>query len=147
LKALNLNPAIKANTQRLDVDDLAIQSAKNGLLPLLSFNAQYASNGRGGIFYPSSSNNLVGGGGGPVVAVPGGIADALGQMFGFGYPTYQAGLTLTLPIRSRVASAAMANAVVQKKQDSLVLRNTQQNIRLGILNAVTALEGAKEQLK
>jgi len=144
-KALNLNPAIKANAQRLDVDDLAIQSAKNGLLPNLVFNAQYTSNGRGGIFYPNSSSLT--NAGGIVEPVPGGIADALGQMFGFGYPTYQAGLVLTLPIRSRAASATMANAVVQKKQDALTLRNQQQNIRLNILNAVTSLEGAKEQLK
>jgi len=144
-KALNLNPAIKANAQRLDVDDLAIQSAKNGLLPNLVFNAQYTANGRGGIFYPNSSSLTSAGG--VVEPVPGGIADALGQMFGFGYPTYQAGLVLTLPIRSRAASATMANAVVQKKQDALTLRNQQQNIRLNILNAVTSLEGAKEQLK
>jgi outer membrane protein len=145
-KALNLNPLISANVQRLDVDDLAIQSAKNGLLPNLSFNAQYTANGRGGIYYPSSST-LVSTGTSAIEPIPGGIADALGQMFGFGYPTYQAGLTLTLPIRSRLASATMANAVVQKKTDALALRNQQQNIRLNILNAVTALEGAKEQLK
>jgi outer membrane protein TolC len=145
-KALNLNPTIKANAQKLDVDDLGIQSAKNGLLPNLSFNAQYTANGRGGVYYPGSSG-LIDSTGSSIVAVPGGIADALGQMFGFGYPTYQAGLVLTLPIRSRAASATMANAVVQKKSDALALRNAQQNIRLNILTAVTSLEGAKEQLK
>jgi outer membrane protein len=145
-KALNINPAIKAATQRLDVDDLGIQSAKNGLLPNLMFNVQYASNGRGGIYYPDSSS-LVGSTNSAAIVIPGGISDALAQMFGFGYPTYQAGLTLTLPIRSRVASANMANAVVQKKTDALNLRNAQQNIRLNILTAVTSLEGAKEQLK
>lgn len=143
-KALDNNPAIKSAAQRLDVDDLSIQSAKNGLLPNLTFNAQYTANGRGGVFYPSSSSLLSGGG--PIEPIPGGIADALSQVFGFGYPTYVAGLTLQLPIRNRVASATMANAVVQKKTDSLFLRNQQQNIRLNILNAVTALEGAKQQL-
>ncbi len=142
-KALAISPAMKSTLQRLDVDDLAIQSAKNGLLPNLMFNTSYQSNGRGGVYYPSSS--LLGGG--SAEPLPGGIADALGQMFGFGYPTYQAGLTLTLPIRSKAASATMANALVQKKQDALAVRNQQQNIRLNILNALTALEGAKEQLK
>ena len=144
-KALATNPAIKSATQRLDVDDLGIQSAKNALLPNLMLNAQYTTNGRGGIYYPSSSSIV--GGGAAVEPIPGGIADALGQMFGFGYPTYQAGLTLTLPIRSRTASASMANAVVSKKTDALNLRNQQQNLRLNVLKAVTALEGAKEQLK
>ena len=145
-KALNINPAIKGAMQKLDVDDLGIESARNGLLPNLMFNVQYSSSGRGGIYYPDSSS-LLNTGNGSVVAVPGGIGDALGQMFGFGYPTYQAGLSLTLPVRSKAASATMAEAVVQKKTDALTLRNTQQNLRLNILTAVTSLEGAKEQLK
>jgi outer membrane protein TolC len=144
-KALAINPNVLSAVQRLDVDDLGIQTARNGLLPNLSLNVQYTTSGRGGIYYPSS-NTLVGGGG-PVEPIPGGFADAVDQMFGFGYPTYQAGLTLTLPIRSRTASANMAIAVVQKKTDALNLRNAQQNTRLNVLKAVVALEGAKEQLQ
>jgi outer membrane protein TolC len=68
-------------------------------------------------------------------------------MFGFGYPTYYAALTLNLPIRNRAASAAMATAIVQKKTDMLNLRNQGQAVRLNILTAVSKLEGAKEQLK
>jgi outer membrane protein TolC len=41
----------------------------------------------------------------------------------------------------------MADALVAKKRDSLNVRTTQQQIRLDILNAVTNLEGSKEQLK
>jgi outer membrane protein TolC len=41
----------------------------------------------------------------------------------------------------------MATATVQKRTDMLNVRNQQQGIRLSILNAVTKLEGAKEQLK
>ena len=144
-KALSVSPAVQSANQRLDVDDLGIQTARNGLLPNLMFNVQYTTNGRGGIYYPSSSSIV--GSGNSIVSVPGGLTDALGQMFGFGYPTYQAGLTLTLPIRSRSASAAMAIAEVQKKTDALNLRNQQQILRLNVLKAVTALEGSKEQLK
>jgi len=144
--ALNNSPALKAAMQRIDVDDLQIHSAKNGLLPNLSFGAQYTTNGLGGLFDPNRTS-LIGGGGAALALIPGGVSDALGQMFGFGYPTYQASLTLQLPIRSRAASATMANALVQKKQDALTVRNQQQNVRLQVLNAVTSLEGAKEQLK
>jgi outer membrane protein TolC len=141
-KALTINPAVLQATQKLDYDDLGIQSAKNGLLPNLALTASYTTNGQGGMYYPSTS--LIGGE--PALPVSGGIADALGQMFGFGYPTYRAGLTLSLPIRSRAASAQMANALVQKKSDALTLRTQQQSIRLNVLNAVTALEGSKESL-
>jgi len=144
-KGLTVNPSLKQVNQKLDLDDLGIQTARNGLLPNLALNMQYTANGRGGTYYPSSSSLIAAGTAAEVV--PGGISDALSQMFGFGYPTYQAGLTLTLPIKSRTASAAMANAVVQKKTDALNARNQEQTIRLNVLRAVTSLEGAKEQLK
>jgi outer membrane protein TolC len=144
-KALANSPILKAVRQRLEGDDLQIHSAKNALLPNLNFTAGYTTAGVGGIFDPnrasltSSATHL------PVI--PGGIGDALSQMFGFGYPTYTAGLQLTLPIRSRTASANMANALVQKKSDTLQVRTQEQAVRLQILNALTGLEGAKEQLK
>jgi outer membrane protein TolC len=144
-KALVSHPAMKQALQKLDVDDLGIQSAKNGLLPNLSFSLYYQSNGTGGVYNPGLSTIV--GAGGTSALIPGGIADALDQMFGFGYPTYYASLTLNLPIRNRAASAAMATATVQKKTDMLNLRNQQQAIRLNILTAVSRLEGAKEQLK
>jgi outer membrane protein TolC len=143
-KAQMTHPAIQQALQKLDSDDLGIQSAKNGLLPNLALSVFYQSNGTGGNFDPSRSTLL---GGGSAVVIPGGLADALGQMFGFGYPTYFAALNLTLPIRNRTAAAAMSTALVQKKTDALNLRNQGQAIRLNILNAVTKLEGAKEQLK
>lgn len=144
--AMKNSPALMAALQRLDVDDLGIASAKNGLLPNLNFTAGYTSNGLGGIFDPNRTTLL--GGGGPLLPlIPGGIGDALSQMFGFNYPTYTAGFTLQLPIRSRAASANMANALVQKKQDALTVRTQKQAVRLQVLSAVTSLEGAKEQLK
>jgi outer membrane protein TolC len=138
------HPAIRQALQKLDSDDLGIQSAKNGLLPNLSLSLYYLSNGTGGILCPTAR---FGGAGCPTPLIPGGVGDALTQMFGFGYPTYYASLNLTLPIRNRTASATMATAVVQKKTDALNLRNQQQAIRLNILSAVTRLEGAEEQLK
>jgi outer membrane protein TolC len=96
--------------------------------------------------YNPGLSTIVGSGGTQTV-IPGGIADALDQMFGFSYPTYYAALTLNLPIRSRAASAAMATATVQKRTDMLNLRNQTQAIRLNTLTGVTKLEGAKEQLK
>ena len=143
-RAMMTHPGVQQVIQKLDSDDLGIQSAKNGLLPNLALSMFYQANGTGGIKDTSRSTLL---GGGPAVVIPGGIGDAFSQMFGFGFPTYFASLSLTLPIRNRTASAAMATAVVQKKTDALNLRNEQQTIRLNILNAITRLEGAKEQLK
>ena len=146
-KALAANPNVLSAMQQLDLDELGIQSAQNLLLPQLSFTATYTTKGQGGVFYPSSTTLFGSGGGGAIEPIPGGVTDALGQMFGFGYPTYLGRLTLTLPIKSRTASMNMASSLVTKKTDALTLRTTQQNVRLQTLTSVVNLQGYVEQLK
>ena len=147
-KALVNRPDVKAASQHLDVDDLSIQQAKNGLLPNLSLTGAYQTQGRGGTFYQKSNVfNSDGSASTILTTIPGGFGDALSQMFNLGYPIYSVGLTLNLPIRSHAAAMDMADAIVRKKTDALTLRNTQEQVRLSILNAVTNLNGAKEQLK
>jgi outer membrane protein len=145
-KAIRIRPDLRANAQTVDADDLTIRQAKNEILPSLSFTGSYSSQGVGGNVFQSSTDTLTG-----VVSsappIPGGYADALSQMFGFGYPTYSFGLNLSLPIRNRAATADMADALVQKKRDVLTVRNTQQQIRLSVLEAVSNVEASKESLK
>jgi len=142
-KALTIRPDLKANATTLDADDLRIASAKNGLLPQLNLVGQYQTQGRGGVYYQRTGL----GSEAVVSQIPGGFGDALGQMFGFGYPVYGASLQLTLPIRSHTAAMDMADALVTKKRDALTLRQTQQTVRLQVLQAVTNVNGAIEQLK
>jgi outer membrane protein TolC len=75
--------------------------------------------------------------------LPGGFSDALNQLFGFGFPVYGFGLTLNLPLRDRNAAANYADALVNKKLDSLAVRQSEQQIRLDVLSAITDLENAK----
>ena len=132
-RALANRPDLKSAVQNLDVDDLSIKAARNGLLPNLSLTANYSSLGIGGNFIPT--------------AAPGGLGDALSQMFTFGFPGYGFGVNLVLPIKSHSAAADMADAVVARKRDTLNVRTTEQSIRLDILNAVVNLQGSVEQLK
>jgi outer membrane protein TolC len=140
-KALDLQPSLKAAAQSLDIDDLSIASANNGLKPLLNLRLGYSGAGNGGYYTGGFGSGYAG------PAISGGLGDALGQAWGFGEPIYAGSLTLTLPIRNRSASMALANALIQKRNDSLNVRNTQQNIRLSILNAVVALQSAKQSLE
>jgi outer membrane protein TolC len=146
--AVQNRPDLKQAVQTLDVDDLGIQTSRNALLPNLALTGNYTVNGRGGVFLTRTNVFDPSGNAASVLtSLPGGITDALGQMFGFGFSSYQLGLRLTLPIRSRAASADMADAVVRKKQDTLAVRTTQQTIRLDILNAITNVESSKESVK
>jgi outer membrane protein len=132
---------LKAVRQTLDVDNLNIQSTNDQLRPNLSLSAQYGTSGTGGTLYQRS--DVFGGGSQVVSVIPGGVGDALGQLFGFGLPSYGFGLTLQLPIRNRAATANLANATVNKKLDALRVRTTEENIRLQVLNAVTNVENSK----
>lgn len=149
-RALRSRQDLKAANQLLDVDDLGIKTATNNLRPDLSLVGGYTSQGRGGIFTPRQNNTLFAD---PTLSltnfspVPGGFNDALGQLFGFGYPIYYFGLQLRMPIRNRAAAADMADALVSKKHDALQVRNTEQGIRLDILTAVNAIESSKASIK
>jgi outer membrane protein TolC len=168
-RALSLQPSLKSAQQNLDLDDLSIASAKNGLQPQLNLRLSYSGGGVGQYYTPVIGSTIS-----PLApALPAGLSssmaayltyltpqssvfgspiasglgDSLSQMFGWGNPTYAASLTLTLPIRNRTASMAMANALIQKRSDALNVRNSQQTIRLSILNAVVSLQNAEESLK
>jgi len=145
--AMQNRPDLKQAIQTLDVDDLGIQQAHNALLPNLALIGNYTVNGRGGTFVsPTNVLNPTTGFSSPTI-IPGGLGDALSQMFGLGFSSYQLGLRLNFPIKSRAASADMADAVTRKRQDALTLRTTQQGIRLDILNAITNVESSKESVK
>jgi outer membrane protein TolC len=131
-KALGLNPSIKIALENLSADEYGLTSARNGLLPELDLKAGYSGAGSGGAYVPY--------GGGSVI--PGGLGDALQQLLQWGNPSYNIGLTLSLPIRSRSASMTMANAIIQKKTDALSLRSSQQSLRLSVLQAVNSFVGA-----
>jgi outer membrane protein TolC len=137
--ALSKRPDYKSNITTLEVNDLQIRSAREGLKPVLNLTGSYATQGRGGTLYPRNVT--------PVVPIPGGILDAFGQMFGFDFPTYQFGLTLQFPLRDRRAAADLADAVVNKRLNTLRRQSLEQQIRLDVLNAITNVESSRESVK
>jgi outer membrane protein TolC len=139
---------LRALNQNLDVDDLQIRSAHNQLRPDLSLTGGYTSQGRGGIYY--QRQNIFGDTGTAsaiTTIIPGGFGDALDQLFGFGYPVYAFGLQLRLPLKNRAASADLADALVQKRQDTLAVRSLEQQVRLDVLQAVSQVESSKAAVK
>ncbi|MCB1019151.1 MAG: TolC family protein, partial [Acidobacteria bacterium] len=137
--AMGMRPELEVRRQALEVDDLSIKQATNLMRPDLSINGLYSSTGRGGVFYDRSLIDS----GGAISVIPGGLGDALSQLFGFSIPTYSVGLTLQLPLRNRRAAANLANASIQKKRDLFQLRSIEQNIRLDVLQAVAGVELSK----
>jgi len=140
-QALRSRQDLKSTRQSLDVDDLSIRQANDNLRPNLSLSGQYGTSGTGGPQYVQQ--NVFAGGSGVVTVIPGGVTDALSQLFGFGLPTYGFGLTLSLPLKNRAAAANLADATVSKKLDAFRLRSAEQGVRLQVLNAITNLNNSR----
>ncbi|HEY3441038.1 MAG TPA: TolC family protein [Paludibaculum sp.] len=134
--ALQKRPDLRAVKANLTVNDYQIRSTRELLKPLMNLSAFYQTFGRGGPLYAT---------GRPVV--PGGAADAWGQMFGFNYSTYNFSLNLNLPLRDRAAAANLADAVVNKRSNTLRERSVEQQVRQEVLNAVTNVESSREGVK
>lgn len=147
-RGLQSRPDLKAQIQQLDISDLNIKDAGNRLRPQLDLNGNYTAAGRGGTYYDRSNVFSSDGSTSSLLRViPGGFSDALSQMFGFGYPIYSFGLSFRIPVRDRAASAAMADAVVNKRLAALRARSLEEQIRQDVLNAVSQVESSKAAVK
>jgi outer membrane protein len=128
-QALAKRPEFSVSRAALANDDTRIRLAHNHLLPELDLLGSYASNGVGGTQFSVSGQKLT--------------TSAINQLFGFGFPTYEAQLSLTLPIKNRAAKAEMGNALVARRADLYNERLLREQVLLDVSNAVHQLEQAK----
>ena len=134
--ALQKRPDLRAVKANLTVNEYQIRNTREALKPLMNLSAFYQTFGRGGpLFRPGQ----------PVI--PGGAGDAWSQMFGFNFSTYNFSLNLNLPLRDRAAAANLADAVVNKRSNTLRERSVEQQVRQEVLNAVTNVESSREAVK
>lgn len=129
-KAFAYRPEIESMRQQLAADDVNVRVAHNGLEPDLSLVGRYTTSGL--------NSNIVNGN-----FVSGTYGSAINQMFGFGYPSYEFGVTLKYPFRNRQAQAAMGDALASKRADLYSDRQLHEQITLNVTNAVHALEESK----
>lgn len=129
-KALDYRPEIESMRQQLASDDVNVRLAHNGLEPDLSLTGRYLTSGL--------NTGLANGS-----LAAGTYGSAINQMFGFGYPTYEFGVTLKYPFRNHQAQAVMGDALASKRADLYSDRLLHEEITLGVTNAVHALEDSK----
>ena len=129
-KALSYRPELESVRQRLASDDANIRVARNNREPNLSLNGSYQTGGLNNITVNGSF-------------AAGTYGDAVGQMFGFGYPTYTLGATLSYPFRNHQAEAALGDALSSKRHDEYSDRRLREAITLDVANSVHQLEEFK----
>jgi outer membrane protein TolC len=78
---------------------------------------------------------------------PGGFGDDFSGVFTGRFPTFEAGMTLTLPIRNRAAQAQSAIARIDQRQQEAQYQQEQNTIFLAVRNALIALNQDRTALK
>ncbi len=110
-KALEQRTDIAVARKNLESNDIAIQFARNQLMPAVNLQAAYGGVGLGG------TGLIRDGFGGPIVdTLPGGYGDALSNVFGRDFPTWTLGVNLSYPLRNRQARASAARARISKDE-------------------------------
>jgi len=127
--ALTKRPEFDAARAALARDETQIRLAHNHLLPQLDLTGLYASNGLGGAGFNGQGQPI--------------SSSWVSQMFSFNYPTYEAQLTLSLPLKNRAAKAEMGTALVGRHNDLYSQRQIREQVTLDVSNAVHQLEQAK----
>ena len=135
-RAIRTRPELSALRRSESLDDLDARIARDSLRPQLNLNVQGGSNGLGG-------NEIVATG---VPFVPGGLGDALSQMFHFSAPWYLAGLQFNLPFRNSSAQANLSSALVNKARDRYSERQEEQQIILDVKQSIDNLDLAKASI-
>ena len=128
-QALTKRPEFDAYRAALAIDQTRIRLAHNHLLPELDLQGNYASNGLGGTQFTAAGQRVT--------------SSSVSQLFGFGYPTYVAQLSLSLPLRNNAAKAEMGTALVSRRNDLYNERQLREQVTLDVSNAVHQLEQAK----
>jgi outer membrane protein len=137
-EALNRRVEIQQDRINVDSDRISLKGIKNGLKPTLSVFAELTNNGLAG-----SANYL---GPNEVASVPyltGGTENLLGQIFKRDFPSYSAGLSLSIPLRNRAAQSDYVTTALGMRQDELSMQKAVNQVRVDVQNAVIGLRQAR----
>ena len=137
-EAVTKRPDVLQATLQIKGDDINVRATKNGLLPFLTLSAEYATEGLAGNTRPC------------VPVTPGtpcqffsGLPGALNQEFTGVYPEYNAQVSLTIPIRNRLAQANNAIATLSERSDQANYQQIVNNAAIDVRNAQITLEQAR----
>jgi outer membrane protein len=136
-EALRRRPEMDALRRQALADQFNINAARDNLRPQLNLTGSYGSNGLAGDQVPvvTPLGTQIGGS-------TSGFGSALGQVFGFGSPTYGFSLSLNLPLRNSAGEASLANALVAQTTAAYQERDERQQITQEVRLADTQLRMA-----
>ena len=133
--ALTRRPDVGQASLQIANARIGLEGARSLTRPQLDLVGIMQNNGLAGQANPFATNPDPG-----FIAGYGGIFE---QIFARRYPTYGAGVQLTLPLHNRVAESDLARDQIQVKQQEIRLRQLQNQARLEVEDALIAMRRAR----
>ncbi len=147
-KALQQRPELAQARYRLEQNEIDRAYYKNQGKPAVNLVARAWNVGSAGDVYTAERIDTDGDGvpdaKGPSVLDPthqlyGRFGNAWGQAFGFDYFNYQLGVSIEMPFRNRAAEAERAQVVINERQLTSRMKNTQQTVMVDVRNAYESI--------
>ncbi|MDE3105259.1 MAG: TolC family protein [Acidobacteriota bacterium] len=144
------NPQIEQAVLNMKNNEITIKAERNGMLPTVDAFAYYGGSGLGGGQNP---NLNCGGFAKPFVACPAGTVtpisygSTLQADFNNTSPDKGVGLSITIPLRNRMAQADQARSVMEYRQSQMRLQQLYTQIRIQVVNAQYALTNDRAQVQ
>jgi outer membrane protein TolC len=162
-EAFQKRPEIEQSQVGLEDARINMLGTKNNLLPSLSVFANLSNNGLAGsvntlplqttVSCTPLLNGCPASGFTPITVVRnasnvngfflGGYGTFLNQLFSRNFPNYSAGFQLNVPIRNRANQADLITDELNYRQSQIQDKQLQNNIKLNVINAQTALTQAR----
>lgn len=140
-EALGRRVEIQQQQINLTSDKINLNGIKSSLRPSLQVFAELTNNALSG---PANPDNAATG----VTADPflvGGYGNFLSQIFRRNFPSYSAGVSLSIPLRNRTAQADYAISALSLRQTELQLQKAVNQVRVDVRNAVVGVQQARAQ--
>ncbi|HYR43165.1 MAG TPA: TolC family protein [Terriglobia bacterium] len=123
--------------------DIDVTYTKNQRLPVFDITGSYNQNGTGGT---QRRGFLLGT---PPLnpAVPGGVLDAFGQLFSYGYNGFSAGFSVVIPLNNKAGNADYDRALNDQRLSQSKINTTAQQIALDVRNTLVQVGMYKARIE
>jgi outer membrane protein TolC len=132
--ALRNRTELLESTLDLQNRELSRKTARNALLPTLDLYGVYVGTGAAGQMNSSYYKQSV------TTTLPSNYGGALSDALNATAPEYRVGLSLSIPLRNRIARADQSRTELEYRQSQVYLEELKKRIRIEVRNARYALE-------
>lgn len=143
-------PEVEQDILQLKSVETSLKAVKNGLLPVVDAYGFYGANAIGGNQNPNLNCGTFGG---PFVPCAPNTYPTVGygttftNLFNSSAPDKGVGVSLSIPIRNRIAQGDQARAVLEYRQNELKLEQVYVIIRIQVINGQFALTNDRAQVQ